>query len=169
MLLVGLMKDLNLSHNLTPDELVIRHAVANDCDSLLELMKELATFEDYFDDFCVTKQDLLAHGFSQSEPTFTALVAEQNVSIQAYLVYYLIPFTYNLKPTLFIKELYVHENMRGQNIGKKLMQRAIADAKEKSCGRMKWDVLSDNTKAQSFYKSFGAKYDARWQGYVLNV
>ncbi len=89
--------------------------------------------------------------------------------MQAYLVYYLIPFTYDLKPTLFIKELYVDESARGQNIGRKLMQRAIADAKEKNCGRLKWDVLSDNIKAQSFYKSLGAKHDARWQGFVLQL
>ena len=107
--------------------------------------------------------------FSQSPTTFTALVAEQDSKLMGYLVYYLIPFTYDLKPTLFTKELYVDESARGRNIGKRLMRLAIVDAKEKGCGRMKWDVLSDNIKAQSFYKSFGAEYDARWQGYVLNV
>lgn len=29
--------------------------------------------------------------------------------------------------------------------------------------------VSDNINAQSFYKSFGAKHDARWQGFVLEV
>ena len=41
----------------------IRHAVKEDCEDLLELMKKLAIFEDYIDDFTVTKQDLLDHGF----------------------------------------------------------------------------------------------------------
>ena len=147
----------------------IRCAVASDCELLLELMKKLAEFEGYIEDFVVTESDLLKHGFSQSPTTFTALVAEQDSKLMGYLVYYLIPFTYDLKPTLFTKELYVDESARGRNIGKRLMRLAIVDAKEKGCGRMKWDVLSDNIKAQSFYKSFGAEYDARWQGYVLNV
>ncbi len=146
----------------------IRHAVKEDCEDLLELMKKLAIFEDYIDDFAVTEQDLLNHGFSQNH-TFTAVVAKQNKKLQGYLVYYLIPFTYDLKPTLFIKELYINKSSRGKSIGKELMQFTINDAKEKGCGRMKWDVLSDNIKAQSFYKSFGAKYDERWQGYVLKV
>ncbi len=151
----------------------IRHAVKEDCAVLLELMKKLAIFEEYIDDFAVTEQDLFEHGFS-SHPTFTAIVAEQSSSrssqeLQGYLVYYMIPFTYNLKPTLFIKELYVNKKSRGKSIGKQLMKYAIKDAKEKGCGRMKWDVLSDNIPAQSFYKSLGAKYDQRWQGFVLEV
>ncbi len=153
-------------------DLIIRHAVKEDCEDLLELMKKLAIFEDYIDDFAVTKEDLRTHGFS-NVVTFTAIVAEQvvadNTELQGYLVYYLIPFTFDLKPTLFIKELYVNKAARGKNIGKQLMQATIKDAKEKGFGRMKWDVLSDNIKAQSFYKSFGAKHDKRWQGYVLNV
>ena len=147
---------------------MIRHAQKDDCEDLLALMKKLAVFEDYIDDFAVTEQDLLDHGFSDN-PTFTAVVAEKNSKLQGYLVYYLIPFTYDLKPSLFIKELYVDEKSRGKNIGKQLMQFTINDAKEKDCGRMKWDVLSDNIKAQSFYKSFGAKYDERWQGFVLKL
>jgi ribosomal protein S18 acetylase RimI-like enzyme len=155
---------------------VIRHAQKSDGKNLLELMKKLAVFEDYIDDFVVTVDDLLERGFS-AEPEFTAIVAEQNSELgsenenqlKAYLVYYLIPFTYDLKPTLFIKELYVDESQRGEYIGKKLMQQAISDAKEKGCGRMKWDVLSDNIEAQLFYQSFGASYDTCWQGYVLNL
>ena len=163
------MKDLSLSHSVSIDEVTIRHAVASDSEPLLELMKKLAEFEGYLDDFCVTKEDLFTHGFSQSLPTFTALVAEQNSKIVGYLVYYLIPFTYDLKPTLFIKELFVDKSARGQKIGTKLMQRVIEDDKEKGCGRLKWDVLSDNITAQSFYKSFGAEHDTRWQGFVLKV
>ncbi len=153
---------------------LIRHAQKKDCKNLLELMKKLAIFEAYIEDFVVTVDDLLERGFSD-KPEFIAIVAEQGRELEreshlkAYLVYYLIPFTYDLKPTLFIKELYVDESSRGKSMGKKLMQQAIIDAKEKGCGCMKWDVLSDNIQAQSFYQSFGASYDERWQGYVLEV
>ncbi len=150
------------------NNLIVRHAVEADCEDLLALMKKLAIFEKYIDDFAVTKQVLLKHGFSK-KPSFIAVVAEQDSKLLGYLVYYLIPFTYDLKPTLFIKEFYVNKDSRGKSIGKQLMRFTINDAKEKGCGHMKWDVLSDNIKAQSFYKSFGAEYDSRWQGFVLKV
>ena len=160
--------------------LIIRHARRQDCAQLLPLMEKLAVFEGYRDDFTVTVDDLFHHGFADEfedkEPNFTAIVAENIAheethldALGAYLVYYLVPFTYDLRPTLFIKELYVDETIRGQGVGKQLMQQAIQDAKEKGCGRLKWEVLSDNIRAQLFYQSLGAFYDERWQGFVLNL
>jgi len=150
----------------------VRHAKENDCEQLLGLMKQLAIFEDYIDQFRVTVNDLKQHGFpkdDKSKPTYTAIVAEQGEHLVAYLVYYLIPFTFDLRPTLFIKELYVAKTSRGNGIGEALMKQAVKDAKNKRCGRLKWDVLSDNIKAQSFYQRLGASHDARWQGFILHV
>jgi len=160
------MKVLNLLKN----KVIIRQAVKEDCPQLLKLMRQLAVFECYIEDFNVSIDDLIKHGFSKQHPsTYKAIVAEVEGELLGYLVYYLIPFTYDLKPTLFIKELYVSEQSRGLGVGKGLMRFTINEAENKKCGRMKWDVLSDNINAQKFYQSFGALYDDRWQGYVLKL
>lgn len=158
------MKALNLLNK----DINFRHAVKEDCESLLSLMKELAKFEGYLHDFAISLEDLIQHGFSETK-TFTAIVAELDEKLLGYLVYYVIPFTYDLKPTLFIKELYVDQVARSKGVGKGLMSLAIKDAKNKHCGRLKWDVLSDNINAQKFYQSFGAAYDNKWQGYLLKL
>jgi len=150
------------------NNIIIRHAVEADCPQLLSLMKKLAVFEDYIDDFQVSELALIEHGF-QKTPNYTAIVAESSQQLVAYLVYYLIPFSYDLKPTLFIKELWVDEAFRGKNIGSRLMKAVISDAKKRQCGRIKWDVLADNHAAQQFYQQFGAYYDKRWQGYLLEA
>ena len=147
---------------------IIRHAVEADCPQLLSLMKKLAVFEDYIDDFQVDESALIQYGFRE-KPSYTALVAESSQQLVAYLVYYLIPFTYDLKPTLFIKELWVDDKYRGKNIGSQLMEATIADAKKHQCSKIKWDVLADNHAAQGFYQQFGAYYDKRWQGYILEL
>ena len=147
-------------------DISIRHAVEEDSQNLLPLMKKLAIFEGYIDDFTVTEQDLIQQGF-QEHPSYTAIVAEANHQLVAYLVYYLIPFTYNLKPTLYIKELYSDSAYRGQQVGTRLMKAAMLDAKKHGCGRMKWEVLAVNHPAQKFYQKLKAKHDERWQGYVL--
>lgn len=147
-------------------DISIRHAVEADSHNLLSLMKKLAIFEDYIDDFKVTEKDLIQQGF-QEHPSYTAIVAEANHQLVAYLVYYLIPFTYNLKPTLYIKELYSDKAYRGQHVGTRLMKAAMFDAKKHGCGRMKWEVLAENQPAQKFYENLKANHDERWQGYVL--
>lgn len=148
--------------------ITIRPAIVKDCPQLLSLMKKLAVFEGYIDDFKVSESALMQHGF-QDKPSYTSLVAEASGQLVAYLVYYLIPFSYDLKPTLFIKELWVDEEFRGENIGSQLMKATVADAKKYQCGRIKWDVLVDNKPAQQFYQQFDAYHDERWQGYVLNA
>lgn len=145
---------------------IVRHAVEADCPQLLSLMKKLAVFENYIDDFQVTELALIQHGF-QKHPNYTAIVAESSQQLVAYLVYYLIPFSYDLKPTLFIKELWVDDKCRGDNIGSRLMKATIKDAKKHQCGRIKWDVLADNYTAQQFYQQLGAYHDKCWQGYIL--
>lgn len=146
----------------------IRLAVQTDCPQLLTLMKKLAEFEHYIDDFKVTEQELIDRGFS-NQPEFFCIVSESQNNLNGYLVYYFIPFTYDLKPTLFIKELYVSSDARGLGIGKSLFKFAIEQAKKHGCGRLKWDVLNDNKNAQHFYKKLGAKHNKQWQGYQLDI
>jgi len=150
-------------------ELVIRPAVKADCPALLELMKGLAEFEGYLDQFRVSVADLEQRGFpGNGVPEFYALVAEQKGALRGMLVYYFIPFTFDLRPTLFIKELYVEAGARGVGAGEQLFTAARKAAIDKGCGRMKWDVLHDNAAAQRFYQRQGARHDDHWQGYVLD-
>ncbi len=149
-------------------EAVIRHARESDIPQLLPLMKKLAKFEGYIEQFSVTEEGLLAHGFTD-KPNYTALVAEGPDGLLGYLVYYLIPFTFDLNPNLFIKELYVQAEARGLNLGQGLMKLAIEDANKLGCARIKWDVLADNHPAQTFYQKLGGRHDTNWQGFVLEV
>jgi GNAT superfamily N-acetyltransferase len=148
----------------------IRLAEISDCPALLELMRGLAEFEGYLDQYSVTVQDLEQRGFPTSgAPEFHALIAEVNGELTGMLVYYFIPFTFDLRPTLFIKELFVPKQARGQHIGEKLFTAVREIAIRENCGRIKWDVLHDNVTAQRFYERQGARHDARWLGYVLKL
>lgn len=149
----------------------VRYATQSDVPQLLQLMEQLADFEGYREDFHVTEHTLLTQGFGQ-EADFSALVAEKRPvhkppRLDGMLIYYVIPFTYDLHPTLFIKELYVKESARGQGIGRDLMTAAAVEATRLGCGRIKWDVLKDNFRAKAFYGSLGGEPDSRWEGFKL--
>ncbi len=54
----------------------IRKAVEADVCNLLPLMRELAEFEKYANDFAVTEEVLREQGFRRSPPDFYCLIAE---------------------------------------------------------------------------------------------
>jgi len=85
------------------------------------------------------------------------------------LVYYFIPFTLDLRPTLFIKEFFVMPGARGAGIGEQLFAALRETALEQGCGRIKWDVLHDNEAAKRFYERQGARQDSQWLGFILNI
>ena len=95
----------------------VRLAVPEDTDCLLELMKGLARYEDYIDQFAVTRESILEHGFGD-ERLFTAFVAEHDDELVGMAVTYPIHWTYTLRPKLVLKELFVVEGARSMGVGK---------------------------------------------------
>lgn len=147
----------------------VRFAVESDVPALLDLMRGLAEFEGYADKFAVTEQVLIEQGFRRSPPDFECLVAEDaDGKPAAMLVFYMIPFAFRAKPTLFVKELYVDEDRRGNGYGDRLMRAAAAEAVRRGCALMKWQVAEWNTGAARFYERLGATADTEWVDYSVS-
>ena len=146
----------------------VRRADRRDATALLALMRGLARFEGYLEQFRVSENDLLERGLGvESRQEFTALVAESGSgALLGHAVVYTIPFTFDLRPTLVLKELYVEHTARGLGIGHVLMAAVLAEGKAQGCARLKWDVLPGNLRAQAFYRSLGGAPDTQWQGWI---
>ena len=142
--------------------MMIRKAGEADIPRLLPLMRELAVFEKYAEDFVVTEEVLREQGFRRSPPDFHCLVAEDDGRLVGMLVYYFVPFTYRVKPNLVIKELYVVEQHRSKGVGELLMKAAAKEAARAGCGMMKWWVAKWNRRSIQFYERLGAKIDNDW-------
>lgn len=149
----------------------IRRATPADATPLLRLMRELARFEGYLEQFRVSADDLLARGLHGGhDAQFTALVAADDAgALAGYAVVYRVPFTYDLRPNLMLKELYVDAGARGQGIGHALMASVIALGRSSGCARLKWDVLTTNAAAKTFYCQLGGAPDQRWEGWLLTL
>lgn len=149
----------------------IRRAGAGDATPLLGLMRALARFEGYLDQFRVTETDLLERGLVQgARQEFTALVADDGGGrLLGYAVVCSLPFTYDLLPNLLLKELYVEDSRRGLGVGRALMAAVMDEGRARGCARLKWDVLQGNTRAQAFYRSLGGTPDARWEGWIRQL
>ncbi len=141
----------------------------DDVDQLLQLMRGLAAFEGYLDDFRVSETDLIEQGLS-SQPAFTAWVCQEAGSdeLSGMAVTYTIPWTYDLLPTLVMKELFVKPAFRGTGVGVMLIQQVIRQAKEMGAPRIRWTVLHDNAAAAAFYQNMGAEHDQQWHNWGID-
>lgn len=149
---------------------MIRRAVASDAPQLLSLMRGLACFEGYDGRFAVTVEALLERGFSPDRPPeFTAWVAELDGSLLGYAVIYVIPFTFDLRPTLVLKELFIDQAARGRNFGHGLMEAVVEHARSLNARLIRWQVLPDNAAARNFYRRRGATVDAAWENWFIDL
>ncbi len=148
-----------------------RYAAAQDAPRLMALMRQLAAFEGYADRMTVTENDLIERGLgTPSLGQFCAIVAQSDLGeLWGYAVVYAIPFTYDLQPTLVLKEFLVTEPARGMGVGRSLFERVVAHARTNQCRLLKWDVLPSNERAKAFYRSCGGAHDVDWQNWILRV
>ncbi|CAH0543196.1 GNAT family N-acetyltransferase [Vibrio marisflavi] len=146
---------------------VIRRVQPGDEPELLQLMEALAEFEGYSEAFCVSEPALTQVLFETEQ--VEALVAEQDQRLVGMLVYYRLPFSYDLKPWWYIKELYVAPAYRSQQLGREMMQSLITHCRQQGGSKIRWDVLSNNHYAQDFYRALGAKAELHWQLFSLSL
>ena len=149
--------------------ILIRDALPSDIPQLLRLMRALAEVEHYSADFAVGARDLEIRGFGAQLQFFTKLAidAEQAIAV-GMAVFYLLPFTYDLRPTLVLKELYVDASYRDRGVGARLMAAVAQSALRQGCGRMRWDVLRGNHHAERFYRRLGGTLEDQWIAYRLD-
>jgi GNAT superfamily N-acetyltransferase len=141
-------------------EIKIRKAVRKDCVRMMELIQELATYEKAPDEVTVSLTHFEESGFG-ANPVWWAFVAETNGVVVGMALYYIRYSTWKGQ-RLYLEDILVTEDMRGQKIGSQLMDALIVEAKEKGFNGMNWQVLDWNEPAINFYKKYNANFDPEW-------
>ena len=157
--------------------MLIRKAIKKDMPQVLELIKELAIFENEPDAVEISVEVLEREGFGEN-PLFTCFVAEVSSEIISSevekqsnpnsaeivgvaLVYY--RFSTWKGRTLHLEDLIVKEEKRSLGIGEALYTRVMEFAFNKGFKRVAWDVLDWNTGAIRFYERSGATVMKDWR------
>lgn len=148
-------------------EIKIRRAVKEDCARLLELVKELATYEKAPQEVTVTLTHFEESGFGK-DPVWWSFVAEVDNRVEGFALYYIRYSTWKGQ-RMYLEDLVVTEKMRGKGLGKLLFDALIAEAKQKKFSGMVWQVLDWNEPAINFYKKYyNATVDAEWLNCSIN-
>lgn len=140
--------------------MIIRKGIQKDMPAVLDLIKQLATFEKEPEAVVVTVDDLVRDGFGKN-PLFYTLVAEIKNKIIGIALYYYRYSTWKGK-TIHLEDLIVKEENRGSGAGFALYSEIIMQGKKDNVRRIEWNVLDWNTPAIEFYKKSGAKVLDDW-------
>ncbi len=143
----------------------IRRAESKDCARLLELIKELALYEKAPDEVTVTLDHFIESGFGE-KPVWWAFVAEEtktdgSTEIHGFALYYIRYSTWKGQ-RMYLEDILVTEQMRGQKIGKLLFDQLIEECNQRGFKGMVWQVLEWNEPAIRFYKKYNADFDPEW-------
>ena len=141
-------------------EIKIRKAVRKDCVRMMELIQELATYEKAPDEVTVKLDHFEESGFGPN-PVWWAFVAEAQGVVVGMALYYVRYSTWKGQ-RMYLEDILVTEDMRGQKIGSLLFDALIIEAKEKGFNGMNWQVLDWNEPAINFYKKYNANFDPEW-------
>ena len=142
-------------------EILIEKAVKEDCESIMQLVHELAVYEKAPDEITVSMEHFVESGFGEKS-VWEAFVAKENGVVKGFALYYIRYSTWKGQ-RMYLEDLLVTEEMRGKGIGKLLFDKLVAECKVKKFSGLVWQVLDWNEPAINFYKKFdGVKFDGGW-------
>ena len=145
-------------------ELQIRRAKEQDMEGINKLLFQVLMIHhngrpDIFKAECkkYTDEELKSIIHNDNTPIFVAVDEENKVAGYAFCIFqqYIDNNILTNIKTLYIDDLCVDENIRGQHIGKSLYEYVLQFAKEQECYNVTLNVWSLNESAMKFYESCG--------------
>lgn len=139
----------------------IRSAKVNDVGLILQFIRDLAEYEREPQSVTATEADLVRDGFG-ADPKFRVVIAEWDGKPAGFALFFYNYSTWQGRPGLYLEDLFVRPEFRGDGIGKTLLVHLARLAVQENCGRFQWQVLDWNTPSIRFYESLGAKAMKEW-------
>jgi len=144
----------------------IRPARVEDVPVILQLIRDLATYERAPDEVSATEEQLVDVLFGERRAAEVLLVFEGESPV-GFAVYFYNFSTWLGRPGLYLEDLFVKPDKRGKGYGHALLVELAKIARDRGCGRMEWAVLNWNEPAIKFYRALGAKPMDEWTVFRL--
>ena len=149
-----------------PNKFVIRPAHVEDVPIILQLIRDLATYERAPDEVVATEEQLVDVLFGE-RPVAEVLLAFEEKSPVGFAVYFYNFSTWLGRAGLYLEDLFVKPEKRGKGYGRALLVELAKIARDRGCGRMEWAVLNWNEPAIKFYQTLGARPMNEWTVFRL--
>src|SRR5712691_7086556 len=119
----------------------IRPARVEDVPVILELIRDLATYERAPNEVTATEEQLVDVLFGE-RPAAEVLLAFENKTAVGFAVFFHNFSTWLGRPGLYLEDLFVRPEARGRGYGRALLVHLAKIARDRGCGRMEWAVLN---------------------------
>ena len=144
----------------------IRSACRADVPIILQLIRDLATYERAPNEVTATEEQLVDVLFGE-KPAAEVLLAFENETPVGFAVFFHNFSTWLGRPGLYLEDLFVKLEQRGKGYGRALLVHLAKIARDRGCGRMEWAVLDWNDPAIQFYRKLGARPLDEWTVFRL--
>ncbi len=141
--------------------LAIRAANPADVEQILDFVRRLAEYEKLGHDVVATPERIRRALFG-GQRYAECILAEADGKPAGFALFFHTFSTFLALPGIYLEDLFVLPERRGQGVGKALLGRVAAIAVERGCGRLEWAVLDWNEPAIAFYRSLGSRPLEEW-------
>jgi GNAT superfamily N-acetyltransferase len=148
-----------------PRDFEIREARAEDVPVILQMIKALAKYEKLSEAVTTTEDQLRRSLFDRRAAE--VLLAYAGDAPAGFAVFFQNFSTFLGRPGLYLEDIFVRPEWRGQGLGRQLFARVARVAVERGGGRMEWSVLDWNEPAIGFYRKLGAQPMDEWTVFRL--
>jgi len=141
-------------------------ATRDDVPLILSFIRKLAEYERLASACVATEEGIRGTLFSEPRAAEVLLAYDADAPV-GFALFYHNYSTFLAKRGVFLEDLFVIPEARGQGVGYALLS-ALADvALSRDCARLEWSVLRWNQLAIDFYRRIGAEPLDDWATYRL--
>ena len=154
-----------MEHKRADKAVEFRFAKPQDIPLILRFIRELADYEGMLDQVVAT-EELLNQWLFEKEKAEVILGMKDGETVGFALFFHNFS-TFLGRAGLYLEDLYVKPEHRGNGYGKAILQKLAAIAVERKCGRLEWRCLDWNKPSIDFYRSLGAEPMSDWTVYRI--
>ncbi len=145
--------------------LTFRFAQREDVPLILQFIRDLASYEKMLDQVVADEATLELWLFDKrSADVLFAMADGREIGFALFFHNF---STFLGRAGLYLEDLYVLPEYRGQGYGTAILRKLAAIAVERGCGRLEWWCLDWNTPSIGFYRSLGAEPMDQWTVYRI--
>ncbi|MFZ0552282.1 MAG: GNAT family N-acetyltransferase [Steroidobacteraceae bacterium] len=146
--------------------ITIRPATRDDVPLVLQFIRDLARYERLEHEVSASAAQLREALFGERRYAEVVFACSGGEPVGFALFFHNFS-TFKGRPGIYLEDLFVRPEARGQGIGKQLLAHLARTAVERQCARLEWAVLDWNEPSVGFYRSLGAVPLDEWTVFRL--